>query len=727
MGKTAFYTKAEADAKNKEIFREIKLTTEAISAGEGGKIYDTLAAAQAVDPKPVNGTVFTVSNITDSENSGVYSFQSGASGGTRYERPLNEVELETGINLFNKNSNSVKSGFYVSYSTGVYSANAGYTVTGKIAIPENTQFLTATYVHQRAFFDINGDYISGINSSDTAKTFAVPSNAKYIDCSLSNSANSADIDNFMIVTGNEIPINYIPFKRRIPADIIEITEDNIKGGINGSKIALNSLDTNKTIFFEASRNIFNIDDIDFIIDKYIDPNGNLLSSTSYNSTGFMFINKKADGDQLWFSASNSGSLNRTVAFYDSEKLFISAIHATNTPINVDIPDGAVFVRTSFGSNIENYQVEVGSGVTEYTPFGDTIKSKYISKEKNEAESLKVFLPKEICIAVGRTIEIYNAQIIWTGNIDNYHFLWEGVGKSMRRKWTCTGLSENIGNYTLSLKIFNKENYLLKTLTTNVKIADATISNPFTVCTIGDSLSNSKPWYAEINALSSNNISFVGTRGNNDHEGRSGASSGYYLGNNSYDFDSSGYAGDDGRAQNLNPFWNPNISDVDFSYYKSNYNQNPDKLIIWLGTNGISVDPTANAGNIKTFIDKIRDTGGDIIPIFVVHTLFRGNQDGLGKQTGSDGYTASASYKLEEDLKVFNLQVELYSLLKDYQNLYLIPVSTSHDSEFNFGAVETPVNPRAAQVEYLPNEATHPQQQGYMQIADIIFSSLAANQ
>jgi len=116
-----------------------------------------------------------------------------------------------------------------------------------------------------------------------------------------------------------------------------------------------------------------------------------------------------------------------------------------------------------------------------------------------------------------------------------------------------------------------------------------------------------------------------------------------------------------------------------------------------------------------------------IKIFVVHTLFRGNQNGIGLQTGSDGYIVNMAYKLEEDLKVFNLQVELHNLLENYTNLYLVPVSTCHDSENNFGAVSTPVNPRASQTELLPVEATHPQLQGYNQIADVIYSSLIVNQ
>ena len=127
------------------------------------------------------------------------------------------------------------------------------------------------------------------------------------------------------------------------------------------------------------------------------------------------------------------------------------------------------------------------------------------------------------------------------------------------------------------------------------------------------------------------------------------------------------------------------------------------------------------------VDYIRQDNATI-PIYLVWTLYRGNQNGLGVQTGSDGYTASnkGKYKYEEDMKVFNLMTKLAELLGDYTNLYFVPVSLCHDSEYNFGAVETPVNPRATQKEYLPTEATHPQEQGYLQMADIIYSVVSAH-
>jgi hypothetical protein len=61
------------------------------------KIYNTIAEAQALDPKPENGILFQVSKVTDINNSGYYSFQSGEANGTRFEYPIyeqNEIKIQ---------------------------------------------------------------------------------------------------------------------------------------------------------------------------------------------------------------------------------------------------------------------------------------------------------------------------------------------------------------------------------------------------------------------------------------------------------------------------------------------------------------------------------------------------------------------------------------------------------------------------------------------------------
>lgn len=629
-----------------------------------------------------------------------------------------KVDLVPVKNLFDKSKATI--GSYTNNIGGVVT-NASYDYSDFIPVVAGTQYVSTSFIRFSCYYDFNYAVVAGGISADI-KTFTPPINAVYTKISYYHN----NIDIFQLEIGS-VSTSYEAYKLTANPNQLTLSDYAKKADIP-SYVA-------DKVSLVPSSNFFNKNSGLVELGYYVSAGtGGHNASASYAATGKMKIPDGATQITMTYK--------HQIAFFNSSGVYISGSLSTDTNKTQSVPVGAVYVDcTVLYAGIDLFMISVGTSTPiNYMAYKPIISPNnleiYASQIINDgtflaADTFKLFLPKEVCVAVGRTIELYNSQVSWCGNINDYHFLWSGIGKSMKRKWSLTGTT--IGTNNLTLKVYNKNNVLIATKTTTVKVVSATISAPFSVCPIGDSLTNAKAWQPELISLSGGSISLKGTRGSiisgvqRTHEGRSGATSAYYLGNNSYTFDSNGTVGNDGRTQDSNPFWNPATSDVDFAYYKSNYNQNPDKLLIWLGTNGIAVDATTNATNIKTFIDKVRLTGGSTIPVFVVHTLFRGNQDGIGVQTGSDGYVANSTYKLEEDLKVFNLQEKILADLSAYSNLYLIPVSTCHDSEFNFGAVSTPVNPRASQVEYLPSEATHPQNQGYMQIADIIFSSLAANQ
>ena len=72
----------------------------------------------------------------------------------------------------------------------------------------------------------------------------------------------------------------------------------------------------------------------------------------------------------------------------------------------------------------------------------------------------------------------------------------------------------------------------------------------------------------------------------------------------------------------------------------------------------------------------------------------------------------------------NLQIMLSDMLHGCNNLDFIPVAATHDSEYNFKRIETPMNQGAVQRSILPVEGVHPQAKGYYQMADCIWSVLA---
>jgi len=221
-------------------------------------------------------------------------------------------------------------------------------------------------------------------------------------------------------------------------------------------------------------------------------------------------------------------------------------------------------------------------------------------------------------------------------------------------------------------------------------------------------------------LSDDKIINVGTKGTTDglkHEGRSGFSADAYLKATPYTFNDN---------ETVHPFWDG--SSFSWSYYKTNTGINPTAIQLFLGTNDLAAESISVedfVADMKNIVDAIR-TDDSNIPIFIVHTICWGNQNGIGNQTSSDGFASQKGrFKYGLDYKIIQAAELLHSTLKDYTNLYFVPLTQCHDSEYNFGRIETPVNPRATQMEYIPTEAVHPQKQGYEQMADIMYSVICA--
>lgn len=598
-----------------------------------------------------------------------------------------------GKNIFNKATTLVDK--YLDSNGGIMTLNGYYLSDFIVTTPSfNYAFQKVRVV---SWYTSEKVHISQSIMYDANSIKLAPTNAAFMKIGLlAASLNLAQVEKSDSVTA------YENFKYVIPTDYTE------KHTLLTSDIADGLITTKKTVFAEVGKNKFdkNATTLGFYVNQ---TSGNLATSTSYDVSDYISV---VSGARYALSGLIMNAVR--IAFYDINKIFISGLYPPVNPIA--IPANAVYARFSFTKGYApTVQFENSDTPTVYESFGYKFTKEIISVDTYQPEEFLAFLPSEICVAVGRTIELYNAQVAWCGNINNYHFKWDcTVGKAMKRKFSVTGVT--IGNYPLTLTIYDNNMNAIYTGTSTVKIVSNVIATPKTILPIGDSLTNAKPWLGELRTLSGNQYALVGTRGTAPlkHEGRSGFSAGSYLTATAYTFESEG----------VHPFWDGNR--FNWAYYKTQTGITPDAIEIFLGTNGMALDPTVNANNIKQIVDYIRQDDATI-PIHLVYTLYRGNQDGLGVQTSVDGYSVNTgAWKLQEDRKVFNLMVKLDELMNTYTNLYFIPISLAHDSEFNFGATSTPVNPRASQTELLPTEATHPQTQGYYQIADITFSVIAAH-
>lgn len=470
-------------------------------------------------------------------------------------------------------------------------------------------------------------------------------------------------------------------------------------------------------------------------------NGNVENNTVYWTTDFIEV---VPGETLYLFDSNlSGAYMRFVCTYDENKNFVSGSDdGTRTAFTV--PETAKYMRfsKSFSTTWKNYLPEhfmlCGTpNPAEFVAYDASLIDKYEFKpdlipDASANVNLHVYLPSEICVGIGRTIELYNDLVCLEANKYHLHYSCP-VGVQYARKFSITGTTA--GTYMLSLQIFNDEKQIVWYGTSSVKVVANSIANQLKIVPIGDSLTNLKPWLSEVQSLSDGKILYIGTRGRSDnpirHEGRSGFTAEDYNANTEYTFDSN-YQGASGISGTVNPFWDATNSKFSLAYYINTQGATvgtPDAVQLFLGTNDVfsGASAEASAGYITDLIDAIRSEYPNM-PIFVCNTIYRSNQNGY-YSSGGQGFTSASRWAFDSDLKIMGLQNALESAIadKNYTNVFVVPLSVCMDRDYDFGQVEVAVNPRLQDVTVnIPSESVHPQNAGYMQIADVMYSSYVAH-
>ena len=330
----------------------------------------------------------------------------------------------------------------------------------------------------------------------------------------------------------------------------------------------------------------------------------------------------------------------------------------------------------------------------------------------------VFLPDEIYVAVGRTIELYNKNIFPAA--ERYHFEWKcPVGKSFGRKFSITGKNGNVGAHSLELRIYNDKNELVWEKTSTLKINYASLADAYVMCPIGDVHTAGRAWLLEILNLSYGNVMFDGVLASNyemNHEGRSGWTSSVYTSSATH------LNSDSGTVEN-NPFWN----DQGFSwshYVSSSGKSNISAVQLFFGERELVNTPAETvANNIKAMIRSIR-MSDSTMPIFVVLPPCFGSQDGMSMQELECGVDFSVSFKYALDNIIINGAKTIYESIRaqNYTNVFFVPLTTCYDSENHFETTEVAVNPRSSKKEIVPTGAIIPTEEGYKQMADVMFSS-----
>ena len=318
--------------------------------------------------------------------------------------------------------------------------------------------------------------------------------------------------------------------------------------------------------------------------------------------------------------------------------------------------------------------------------------------KKLTPQMDAYLPADVYVAVGSTVELYNDQVVISGMEDAFILNWDcEIGYNLEDRFSITGKEEQIGKYPLVLTIYDWNGREVETLSSTLHVVSDQLEGSYSILNIGDSLSNGREWYRNIFYLSDGQLTFAGTRGwtKYSHEGRAGFSPQDYLSETEYTFEGEG----------VHPFYDPVQQMFDWNYYKLSTGVDPDAVQIFLGINGLAEDPSDSIDAIEQMVNNIRKYDQQI-PIYLVNTIYVADQDHLGSVELRDGTTQfRGRYKLEYDQKVMDLMQGLVERLDNYTHVEFIPLALMHDSANNFEA----------------GEALHPNETGDEQFAACMYS------
>jgi len=319
--------------------------------------------------------------------------------------------------------------------------------------------------------------------------------------------------------------------------------------------------------------------------------------------------------------------------------------------------------------------------------------------KKYKPQLEAYLPEDIYVAVDSTIELYNDQVVWSGLREGYSLNWDcEVGQNLEDRFSITGTEAQIGDYSLVLTIFDYNINEILTLESTLHVVDKVLENEYSILNMGDSLSNGREWYRTIFYLSDGQITFTGTRGwtKYSHEGRSGFSAMDYLAPTEYF--------EEGVSWGVNPFYDPVQEMFDWNYYKLYTGKDPDVIQIFLGTNGLTDDPSDTVDAIAQMVDNIRRHDKEI-PIYLVNTIYWAPQETIGKMVKKNGTAfLRGETKQRSDKRIMDLMLAMEKEFGNKKGVTLIPLALMHNID-NYGS----------------EDALHPGDNGDVQFGDVMYS------
>lgn len=351
--------------------------------------------------------------------------------------------------------------------------------------------------------------------------------------------------------------------------------------------------------------------------------------------------------------------------------------------------------------------------------------------------LRLILPPEIPAVPGREINLYFDNVILTPQRGMYWFDVDcprGLQQEERFTWKPT--AQDVGQYRLTLRVYNFQEVLVAEGSTIIKVypAEAGAGKLLTMLLVGDSLTNAGVYGGELLALCKEGgnpaLKLIGSPGPG--------------GRNSGEHRHEGYGG--WTARGFVSMWGPETWNaegrrtrspflyeregkpvLDFAKYCEEHNggQAPDVITLFLGCNdtfnarenAIEAAVDVYIESMEALIKEFRRVGPETTIGVITLVPPAASQDATGVITGCGQtrwqYRRNQHRVLERSWQAFGG--------REAENLFLIPAYVNLDCVHNYPAQVLPANARNPEkLISRQNNDVHPTAAGYRQIADTLY-------
>lgn len=340
---------------------------------------------------------------------------------------INNRYEDSSVNLFNPDASDAVDGYFLA-STGLpTNENPAYFTSGFIAVSEGDVIVSGnngTLLALAYFYTYDSDKIKNGGSFDAARlSYEIPSGVSYVRVSFAHVVYTL----YQLQRRGDIkPYTAYSYNLALKPQYMVLADDIV----TTDKILDEAVLEDKTIFFDASKNLFDPDSDDVVDGYFILSNGNPTANANYNISAYI---PAVEGQQ--FTKNFYYDSNVYSTFYDSTKTVIAG-SASNAQTITAPADTAYFRVSVLTASNDVYQVELGTAETDYLKYGYSIKENYVDKyiPTNELKKLDSILGQNGIIST-------QASVADAGNItitDFPYYLKKGISMSFYCELTLSG-------------------------------------------------------------------------------------------------------------------------------------------------------------------------------------------------------------------------------------------------------------------------------------------------